>query len=271
MTDIRLTIEDLHKTYPPRGRKDPGTEVLRGVNLEVHDGEFLSIVGPSGAGKTTLLRCISGLLAPTSGRVLLDDQEITAPPREIALVFQDYSRSLYPWMNVGKNIALPLRAQGLDKGEIAKRVESCLASVGLEGAAGRYPWQLSGGMQQRVAIARAIAYQPEVMVLDEPFASVDAQTRNDLEDLLLQVRQETGATFVFVTHDVDESVYLSDRVAILSQTPSHIEEIVPIGLPADRNQLETRALPEFSELRAHIFGTIRNLVVPTNTPPEYTI
>ena len=142
MTDIRLTIEDLHKTYPPRGRKDPGTEVLRGVNLEVHDGEFLSIVGPSGAGKTTLLRCISGLLAPTSGRVLLDDQEFTAPPREIALVFQDYSRSLYPWMNVGKNIALPLRAQGLDKGEIAKRVESCSASVGLEGAAGRYPWQL---------------------------------------------------------------------------------------------------------------------------------
>lgn len=271
MTDIRLSVENLHKTYPPRGRKDAGTEVLRDVNLEVHDGEFLSIVGPSGAGKTTLLRCISGLLAPTSGRVLLDGQEVAGPPREIALVFQDYSRSLYPWMNVARNIALPLRAQGLDKVEIAGRVESCLASVGLEGAGGRYPWQLSGGMQQRVAIARAIAYRPEVMVLDEPFASVDAQTRNDLEDLLLRVREETGATFVFVTHDVDEAVYLSDRVAILSKTPSHIEETVTIGLPSERSQLITRALPEFSELRAHIFGTIRNLVVPANTPPEYSI
>ena len=143
MTDIRLSVENLHKTYPPRGRKDAGTDVLRDVNLEVHDGEFLSIVGPSGAGKTTLLRCISGLLAPTSGRVLLDGQEVAGPPREIALVFQDYSRSLYPWMNVAKNIALPLRAQGLDKAEIAGRVEGCLASVGLEGAGGRYPWQLS--------------------------------------------------------------------------------------------------------------------------------
>ncbi|MGO1591520.1 MAG: ABC transporter ATP-binding protein [Ancrocorticia sp.] len=271
MTDVRLKVEGLHKTYPARGRTDSGTEVLRDVNLEVHDGEFLSIVGPSGAGKTTLLRCISGLLAPTSGQVLLDDQEITGPPRQIALVFQDYSRSLYPWMNVGKNIALPLRAQGLDKEEISGRVNSCLASVGLEGASGRYPWQLSGGMQQRVAIARAIAYRPEVMVLDEPFASVDAQTRNDLEDLLLQVRKETGSTFVFVTHDVDEAVYLSDRVAVLSKTPSHIEEIVPIGLPDQRSQLVTRALPEFSELRAHIFGTIRNLVVPSKTPPEYSI
>lgn len=271
MTDIRLNIDGLHKTYPPRGRKDAGTEVLRDVNLAVDNREFLSIVGPSGAGKTTLLRCICGLLEPTSGSVTLDGAEITTPPSEIALVFQDYSRSLYPWMNVAKNIGLPLRAQGLDKAEIHDRVTSCLASVGLEGAGTRYPWQLSGGMQQRVAIARAIAYRPEVMVLDEPFASVDAQTRNDLEDLLLQVRQETGSTFVFVTHDVDEAVYLSDRVAILSSTPSHIEDIVDINLPAERNQLVTRALPEFAELRARIFGTIRNLVLPSTTPPEYSI
>lgn len=271
--NVRLRIDDIHKTYPPRKRRDPGTEVLKGISLDVYDQEFLTIVGPSGAGKTTLLRILAGLLEPTSGHILLDGKEIDGPPREIALVFQDYSRSLYPWMSVEKNIGLPLKAHGVDSAEIAGRVDSCLKSVGLEGVGEKYPWQLSGGMQQRVAIARAIAYRPEVMVLDEPFASVDAQTRNDLEDLLLQVKEEMNSTFVFVTHDVDESVYLSDRVAILSKTPSRIERVIDINLPKERNQLETRALPQFSELRAEIFGTIRNLVVPTNSgqAPEYTI
>ena len=274
MTDnVRLRIDGIHKTYPPRSRKDTGTEVLKDINLDVYDGEFLTIVGPSGAGKTTLLRTISGLLDATSGQVLLDGKKSDGPPREIALVFQDYSRSLYPWMSVAKNIGLPLKAHGVDKAEIEKRVEACLYHVGLAGAGDRYPWQLSGGMQQRVAIARAIAYRPEVMILDEPFASVDAQTRNDLEDLLLRVKEQMNSTFVFVTHDVDEAVYLSDRVAILSKTPSRIERIIDIDLPKERNQLETRALPEFSTYRAEIFGTIRNLVVPGNDDPmpEYSI
>ena len=274
MTDtVRLRIDGIHKTYPPRNRKDSGTEVLRDISLDVRDGEFLTIVGPSGAGKTTLLRTISGLLEATSGEVLLDGKKIDGPPREIALVFQDYSRSLYPWMTVAKNIALPLKAHGVARDDIAKRVESCLYHVGLAGAGDRYPWQLSGGMQQRVAIARAIAYRPEVMILDEPFASVDAQTRNDLEDLLLRVKKTMSSTFIFVTHDVDEAVYLSDRVAILSKTPSRIERIIDIDLPSERNQLQTRALPEFSAYRAEIFGTIRNLVVPdAGSPmPEYTI
>lgn len=270
--NVRLHVDGVHKTYPPRKRTDTGTEVLKDINLEVFDREFLTIVGPSGAGKTTLLRIISGLLPATEGQVLLDGKAIDGPPREIALVFQDYSRSLYPWMNVAKNIGLPLRAHGVDQAEIKERVESCLESVGLAGVGDRYPWQLSGGMQQRVAIARAIAYRPQVMILDEPFASVDAQTRNDLEDLLLKVKEDMNSTFIFVTHDVDESVYLSDRVAILSKTPSRIERIVDINLPKERKQLETRALPEFSELRAEIFGTIRHLVVPTKgTAPEYTI
>ncbi|MBM9432412.1 ABC transporter ATP-binding protein [Flaviflexus equikiangi] len=270
---VRLSIENLHKTYPARNRRDKGTEVLRDINVDVFDGEFLTIVGPSGAGKTTLLRTVSGLLDSTSGRVLLDGKEIVGPPREIALVFQDYSRSLYPWMTVAKNIGLPLKAHGVERAEIAKRVEAALFNVGLAGVGDRYPWQLSGGMQQRVAIARAVAYRPEVMILDEPFASVDAQTRNDLEDLLLRVKEQTNSTFVFVTHDVDEAVYLSDRVAILSKTPSRIERVIDINLPRERNQLETRALPEFSAYRAEIFGTIRNLVVPADQgpSPEYSI
>lgn len=273
MTDVRLRIDGIHKTYPPRGRRDNGTEVLRDITLDVYDGEFLTIVGPSGAGKTTLLRTVAGLLEATSGQVLLDGKQIDGPPREIALVFQDYSRSLYPWMSVAKNIALPLKAHGVDRAEIDKRVEASLYNVGLAGVGERYPWQLSGGMQQRVAIARAIAYRPEVMILDEPFASVDAQTRNDLEDLLLRVKEQMNSTFVFVTHDVDEAVYLSDRVAILSKTPSRIEKIINIDLPKERSQLETRALPAFSKHRAEIFGTIRNLVTPTDQGPlpEYII
>lgn len=268
-----LEVRDLTKTYPATRRGAQATHVLDGVTFDVHRGEFFTIVGPSGAGKTTLLRCISGLLRPTAGSVTLDGRVVDGPPRELAPVFQDYSRSLYPWLTVAKNVALPLTSAGVAKREVDDRVQHALQSVGLKGEDSKYPWQLSGGMQQRVAIARALAYRAEVLILDEPFASVDAQTRADLEDLLLKVKQESGSTFLFVTHDVDEAVYLSDRVAVVSKSPSRIEKLVDVNLPADRNQLATKALPEFGELRAEIFATIRHLVVakPTAPGPEYVI
>lgn len=266
-----LEIRNLSKTYASRNRRGTATPVLDGMEFTVEEGEFFTIVGPSGAGKTTLLRCISGLSEPTSGEVLLSGKAIEGPPRQLAPVFQDYSRSLYPWLTVAKNVALPLEASGESSTEVARRVDQALTQVGLAGEDDKYPWQLSGGMQQRVAIARALAYEAELLVLDEPFAAVDAQTRADLEDLLLRVRDETGATFLFVTHDVDEAVYLSDRVAVVSKSPSRVEKIVTIDLPRERSQLDTKAIPRFGELRAEVFATIRHLVVEPQPEPEYII
>ncbi|GMA32824.1 hypothetical protein GCM10025875_28160 [Litorihabitans aurantiacus] len=187
-------------------------------------------------------------------------RRIEGPPPEFAVVFQDYARSLLPWVTVARNVELPLMKKGSDPAERRERVARALAEVGLGDAAEKKPFQLSGGMQQRVAIARAIAYRPAVLIMDEPFASVDAQTRADLEDLLLRVREETGTTIVFVTHDVDESVYLSNRVATVTRSPSRIAEIVDIDLPDQRDQITTKSLPRFAELRAHVFGRIRDMV-----------
>ena len=219
--------------------------------------EFVCVVGPSGCGKTTLLKCMSGLLAPTAGRVLLDDKPVTGPPEEMALVFQEYSRSLMPWLTVRDNVELPLRHKKLDKPERARLVEEAVEAVGLERNLDRYPWQLSGGMQQRVAIARALAYQPQILLMDEPFASVDAQTRADLEDLILQVRERYDVTIVFVTHDIDESVYLSDRIVVLTPSPTTVREIIEVDLPKPRDQVETKELPDFAHLRAHVYRLIK--------------
>jgi NitT/TauT family transport system ATP-binding protein len=215
------------------------------------------VVGPSGCGKTTLLKCMSGLLEPTSGAVHLRDQSVDGPPEQMALVFQEYSRSLYPWMSVRQNVAFPLRRKKLGKGEAKELVENAVRSVDLEGFLDRYPWELSGGMQQRVAIARALAYQPEILLMDEPFASVDAQTRADLEDLILNVRKEYGVTVVFVTHDIDESVYLGDRIVVLTKSPTTVQELLDVDLPAERDQVETKELPEFARLRAHVYRSIK--------------
>jgi len=200
---------------------------------------------------------MSGLLAPTAGRVLLDDSEVTGPPEEMALVFQEYSRSLMPWLSVRDNVELPLRHKKLAKPERARLVEEAVEAVGLEGNLDRYPWQLSGGMQQRVAIARALAYQPRILLMDEPFASVDAQTRADLEDLVLAVRRQYEVTIVFVTHDIDEAVYLSDRVVVLTPSPTRVQEVLEVSLPHPRDQVETKELPEFARLRAHVWRSIK--------------
>jgi NitT/TauT family transport system ATP-binding protein len=200
---------------------------------------------------------VAGLLAPSAGRVLLHGQEVVGPPRQMALVFQDYSRSLLPWMSVEANVGLPLHARGLSGAERRTLVADALASVGLEGFDRHYPWQLSGGMQQRVAMARALAYQPEILLMDEPFASVDAQTRSDLEDLLLSVWRRMRITVLFVTHDIDESVYLADRVIVLGPRPTKVDEILPVGLSRPRDQVTTKEQPEFARLRAHIYTGIK--------------
>jgi NitT/TauT family transport system ATP-binding protein len=251
-----LKITNLSKTY---GAGENATQAIADLSFEVNRGEFVCIVGPSGCGKTTLLKAISGLLPATSGTVELDGKPITAPPEQMALVFQDYSRSLYPWMTVAANVEFPLRRKPISKGERRQTVQKSLESVGLEGFTGKYPWQLSGGMQQRVAIARGLAYRPEILLMDEPFASVDAQTRSDLEDLVLKLRHDYGITIVFVTHDIDESVYLADRVVILTQRPTVVQETLEVSLPRPRDQVTTKELPEFAQLRAHVYRAIKRV------------
>jgi NitT/TauT family transport system ATP-binding protein len=221
------------------------------------------VVGPSGCGKTTLLKCMSGLLAPTRGEVYLHGARIDGPPEKMALVFQEYSRSLFPWMSVRQNVAFPLRRKKLDKPKVKELVEKAVESMGLTRFLDRYPWELSGGMQQRVAIARALAYQPEILLMDEPFASVDAQTRADLEDLILEVRRQYGVTMVFVTHDIDESVYLGDRIVVLTPSPTTIQEVLDVDLPEPRDQVETKELPEFARLRAHVYRSIKRRQEPS--------
>jgi NitT/TauT family transport system ATP-binding protein len=188
---------------------------------------------------------------------LLRGKRIVRPPEEMALVFQEYGRSLMPWASVRNNVLLPLRHKKLPRSERKRLVEDSLDAVSLTRFIDHYPWQLSGGMQQRVAIARALAYQPTTLLMDEPFASVDAQTRGDLEDLILRVRNEYDITILFVTHDIDESVYLADRVVVLTHSPTEVKEIVPVELPRPRDQIASKELPEFAQLRAHVYRLIK--------------
>jgi NitT/TauT family transport system ATP-binding protein len=212
------------------------------------------VVGPSGCGKTTLLRCLGGLLRPTSGDVIVNGRPVNGPPDGLAVVFQEYGRSLFPWLKVHGNVELPLKAKGLSKRSGNRWCVTRSRRSGSADASTAYPWQLSGGMQQRVAIARALAFQPSVLLMDEPFAAVDAQTRADLEDLVRSVWQQFGVTLLFVTHDIDESVYLGQRVIVLSKSPTTVLEDLAIDLPAQRDQLNTRSDPRFVELRTEVYS-----------------
>ena len=249
-----LDVRGLKKVYESSGRR---VEAVRDLTFTIEAGELVCLVGPSGCGKTTLLKCVAGLLTPTSGEVLLGGRPVSGPPPGMAVVFQEYGRSLFPWMRVGENVELPLRQKQLTKARRRELVADALESVGLADAAGAYPWQLSGGMQQRVAIARALAYEPDVLLMDEPFAAVDAQTRADLEDLVRGLWRERGITVLFVTHDIDEAVYLGERVLVLSASPTVVQEQLKVDLPAERDQLHTRVAPRFAELRAHVYELIQ--------------
>jgi NitT/TauT family transport system ATP-binding protein len=249
-----LRTENLSKVY---GSGDAAVHAIGDLSLTVERGELVCIVGPSGCGKTTLLRLLSGLLPPTTGRTLLNGEVVDGPPRGMAMVFQDYARSLLPWLTVHDNVTLPLRMHGVERRERDQRAAAALEEVGVAGAADKHPHQLSGGMQQRVAIARAVAYRPDILLMDEPFASVDAQTRADLEDLVLRVRDDLGMTILFVTHDVDESVYLGDRVIVLSRSPTTVAQVETVALPAPRDQVTTKELDEFIRLRGTVARAVR--------------
>ena len=246
-----LTVENLRHAYSPE------RTAIAELSFSVSAGEFVAIVGPSGCGKTTLLKAVAGLIKPTAGTIKLQETVISGVPEGLAMVFQEYSRSLMPWLTVHANTALPLHYKPIDRPERESRVNKSLEAVGLSAAREQYPWQLSGGMQQRVAIARALAYEPKVLLMDEPFASVDAQTRADLEDLVADVQQRFSMTILMVTHDIDEAVYLADRVIVLSAPPSCILATIAIRIPRPRDQVSTRASEQFVTLRSEVAKLIR--------------
>lgn len=254
-TSAVLDVRGVQKIYSGHGRR---VEAVRDLTFQIGGGEMACIVGPSGAGKTTLLKCIAGLLVPTSGEVRLGAGKVVGPPPDMAVVFQEYGRSLFPWMTVEENIALPLKQKKVPKARRTELVEESLRAVGLQDVSRAHPWQLSGGMQQRVAIARAVAYEPSVLLMDEPFAAVDAQTRSELEDLTRSLWKRLGMTVLFVTHDIDEAVYLGQRVLVLSSSPTVVMDDIAIDLPDVRDQLQTRASARFADLRAHVYQRIQD-------------
>ena len=249
-----LDVRGVKKVYEDASRT---VEAVRDLTFSVESGELACIVGPSGAGKTTLLKIIAGLLDPTDGEVVLEGERVTGTPAGMAVVFQEYGRSLFPWMTVWQNVELPLKEKKVAAAERRRLVQAALEAVGLADVPAAHPWQLSGGMQQRVAIARAVAYEPHILLMDEPFAAVDAQTRADLEDLVRSLWRRLGVTVLFVTHDIDESVYLGQRVIVLSSSPTVVMADVAIDLPDDRDQLTTRSTPRFTELRSQVYELIQ--------------
>ncbi|MCJ0979647.1 ABC transporter ATP-binding protein [Rhodococcus sp. ARC_M12] len=245
-----VAVRGLCKTYS--GAPGP---VLENVDFTIDERELVCIVGHSGTGKSTLLRAVAGLTS-ASGEVSINGRTVDGPPADLAVVFQDYGRSLLPWMRVRENVELPLR-RTTGKAERRRRAESALESVGLAGRGDYYPWEMSGGMQQRAAIARALAFEPRVLLMDEPFASVDAQTRADLEDLTMKVQREFGMTVIIVTHDVDEAVYMSNKVIVLGGSPASVTATVPVPLPDARDQLSTKSSGLFGSLRMDVLRRIR--------------
>jgi NitT/TauT family transport system ATP-binding protein len=242
-----MVVTGLAKSYGP-------ARIIEGLDMRVDPGAFVCIVGPSGVGKTTLLRCLSGLMPPTAGEVSVGGQKVTGPLGEIGLVFQDYRGSLMPWMKTLDNVAFPLQGRGVARAKREAAALKWLDAVGLDGAGGKYPWELSGGMQQRVAIARALAYDAHILLMDEPFGSLDAQTRLGLEDLVLDLRKRLGISVVLVTHDIDEAVYMADRVVVLSGKPATVVDTVEVDLGSERDQIGTKSDPRFVEYRNRILG-----------------
>ncbi|TMR94719.1 ABC transporter ATP-binding protein [Nonomuraea basaltis] len=249
----KISIRDVTKTFQIR---DTGFTALSGTDLDVREGEFVTLVGPSGCGKSTLLDLIAGLSAPTGGRILIDGTPVTGPGLDRGVVFQQYA--LFPWRTAQANVEFGLEAKGVPRKERAGRAREHLALVGLSGFEDRYPHELSGGMRQRVAIARSLAFDPDVLLMDEPFAALDAQTRESLQEELVRVWQHTGKTVVFITHGIDEAVYLGQRVAVMTSRPGRIKEIVTVNF--DSREGDLRADPAFGEYRHHVWKLLRDEV-----------
>lgn len=246
---MSLLLTDITKQFR---RRSLFVKVLEDITLEVADGEFVCILGPSGCGKTTLLRIVAGLETATSGNVTINGEEVHGPSPKLAMIFQEYS--LFPWRTVLENVQFGLEAKGLSKSEQREKARQYLQLVGLSESAGSYPYELSGGMRQRVAVARAIAVEPSVLLMDEPFGALDAQTRNMLQKELLDLWEKTRKTIIFVTHSVDEAVFLADRIVILSRNPGKIRTIVEVTAPRPRD----RTCAECANLRRDVLALIED-------------
>lgn len=262
-----MNVRSTHRELDPATRLDSAARieirglakyydelcVFDGINLDVGASEVITLVGPSGCGKTTLLRCIDGLVPPSAGEVAIDGSVVTDPPEGVAVVFQHFG--LFPWKTVYSNVAYGLKMAGAPKSAIAVKVPEYIELVGLSGFEKSYPYQLSGGMQQRAGLARALAVEPRVLLMDEPFGALDAQTREVLQFELLRIWESQPTSMVFVTHSIDEAVLMGDRVVVLKGRPSTVHEVIDVDLPRPRNR-ETTADPRFQELREHVWRLV---------------
>lgn len=247
----RIRISDVTLSYG-------ALQIIGGISVDIAPGETISVIGPSGCGKTTLLRMLAGLARPTSGGVELDGAVLGGPDRSIAIVFQDYGKALLPWRTAAGNVSLALEARGCPAKERPAIIQDLLQKIGLGRHAEKYPSEMSGGMQQRLQIARCLAQEPKVLLMDEPFGALDAMTRQALQDEVLGLVATTGATMVFVTHDLEEAIYLGDRIVCLQPNPGRIGRIVDVRLARPRDQLLTREDPEFLRLRRELYDLIKD-------------
>jgi NitT/TauT family transport system ATP-binding protein len=262
MNSVKIGFQQVRKEFVVRGEGGGPSDrftALEDITLDVRPGEFLALVGPSGCGKSTLLDLLGGLTAPTSGRILLDGRPIEGPARDRGIVFQQYA--LFPWRTAAQNVEFGLDIAGLKARQRREIARHYLDLVGLTAFADRYPHELSGGMKQRVAIARSLAYDPEVLLMDEPFAALDAQTRETLQGELLRIWRATGKTIIFITHGIDEAVVLGQRVAVMTSRPGRIKHVVEIPEALRNESEDVRSLPEFGPVRHEVWSLLRDEVL----------
>lgn len=269
----KILAENITKIFKIKnnGRQNGSSQLLalNNVNLEVKKGEFLALVGPSGCGKSTFLDIVGGLTQPSGGRIYIDGKPINGPALDRGIVFQGYA--LFPWRTALENVEFGLEANGIPKSERSAVAKKYLSLVGLSAFESRYPYELSGGMKQRVAIARALAYDPDILLMDEPFGALDAQTREILQVELLKIWEETHKTILFVTHSIDEAVFLADRVAVMTARPGVIKSIVNVDLPRPRLDEETKSSPEFAKVRYDIWRLVKDEVAKSLQEVSYEV